>query len=171
MSWLDSVKPTCILRPAAALGQPLVVFLPKTQVLRAAKALLRAEYYLEDVCCMDSAEGLVVSYHLDHFVHPGRVCLRVLVPYEAPSLPSMAGIYQGAEWHERECMDFYPVTFTGNPNPSRLILPDDMVEKPLAREEKQRAKLAQITAPGELEILDPAAPECVALAAREEKAA
>lgn len=168
MSWRDSLTPTAIVRCDPGAGQPENIFLPVRQVVRAAKALLREGYFLEDLTGVDVAEGLQVLYHFDHMARPGRITLRVLVPHSAAVLPSLAGVYPGAEWHERECMDFFPVTFTGNPNPSRLLLPADMEEKPLAKAEKARASLAALLTWTELEILDGDAPEAAALKARQE---
>jgi NADH-quinone oxidoreductase subunit C len=101
-------------------------------------------FYLEDVMGLDTKEGFEVVYHFDHFTDPGRITLRVLVSHEEPEIPSIAGIYQGAEWHERETQDFYGVVFTDNPNPAALLLPDDMELRPLVKEEKARMSVYEL---------------------------
>ena len=68
----------------------------------------------------------------------------MLVPHDDAKIPSIADIYQGAEWHERECMDFYSVCFTDNPNPARLLLPEDADFKPLEKDEEKRAPMLDI---------------------------
>lgn len=166
MSWLDGLTPTAVLTCAPALGQPAQAFVRARDLVRAAKSLLRQGYFLEDLTGLDVAEGIQVLYHFDHMAAPGRVTLRVLVPREAAVVPSIVAVYSGAEWHERECMDFFPVEFAGNPNPSRLLLPADMEEKPLAKDEKARASLAALMQWTALDIRDASAPECVALAAK-----
>ena len=166
MSWLDSLAPTAVLACAPGAGQPESAFVRAKDVVRAAKALLKQGYFLEDLTGLDVAEGIAVVYHFDHMDKPGRATLRVLVPHDAATVPSIAAVYDGAEWHERETMDFFPVDFVGNPNPSRLLLPGEMEPGVLAKDAKARASLAALMQWKELDIRDAAAPECVALAAK-----
>lgn len=166
MSWLDSLAPTAVLACNPVLGQPASAFVRAKDAVRAAKALLKQGWFLEDLTGLDVAEGILVLYHFDRMDTPGRATLRVLVPHDAATVPSIAGVFHGAEWHERETMDFLPVQFTGNPNPSRLLLPADMEEKPLAKPDTARASLAALLSWTGLDIRDAAAPECVALAAK-----
>lgn len=52
----------------------------------------------------------------------------------ADSLPSLAAIYAGADWQEREQFDLVGVHFAGHPDLRRLMLPADYVGHPLRRE-------------------------------------
>lgn len=134
----------------AKTGLAWSVFLDKAHLIPAVKALYGAEYLLEDVTAIDAKEGYLVVYHFDHMVEPGRVALRVLIPHDVPEIPSIASVFQGAEWHERETTDFYGITFVGNPNPVPLLLPADMTGHPLQKEEAARTALAEFIAPGEI---------------------
>ena len=126
-------------------GSVCLVVLEAANLLESAKAFLAAGYHLEDVCGLAAAEGAVVAYHFDHFDKPGRVTVLVIAPYAEASFPSIASVYDGAEWHERETRDFYGFAFDGNPNLVPLLLPDDMSEvHPLYKEEKARAPLAKL---------------------------
>jgi NADH-quinone oxidoreductase subunit C len=141
---------------AAKTGQVFQAFLPAGSLTRAAERLLKADYYIEDICAVDCAEGYVVVYHFDHFEAPGRLTLRVLVPHAAPELPSIAGIFDGAEWHERETRDFHGVLFTGNPNFVPLLIDPDMADCfPLRKEEKARAKAKDMLEAGEVVFCHP----------------
>lgn len=171
MSWLDSLTPTAVLTCAPGTGQPDQAFVRARDLVRAAKALLKQGWFLEDLAGLDVAEGILVLYHFDHMEKPGRATLRVLVPHDAATVPSIAAVFHGAEWHERETMDFLPVQFAGNPNPSRLLLPADIAEKPLAKPDKARASLAALVSWTGLDIRDAAAPECMSLAAKAAAAA
>ena len=112
-----------------------------------AKALLAAGYHLEDISGLDAAEGAVAAYHFDHCTTPGRITLLALAPHDAPVFPSIAAIYQGAEWHERETRDFFGYVFTDNPNFIPLLLPDDMADiHPLKKPEAARASLLTLFA-------------------------
>lgn len=49
---------------------------------------------------------------------------------ENPTLPSVTGIYETADFHEREVYDFFGVTFEGHPGLTRILMPDDWVGHP-----------------------------------------
>ena len=142
---------------AAKSGEKWVAFLPAASLVRAAERLLKADFHIEDVCAVDCAEGYVVVYHFDHFDNPGRVTLKVIAPHAAPVVPSIAHLFEGAEWHERETRDFHGVSFTGNPNLIPLLMDPDMADCfPLRKEEKARASAGKIMARGEAVYCDPA---------------
>jgi NADH-quinone oxidoreductase subunit C len=132
------------------------VFLPLKELLKAATSLYEQGYFIEDVSVLDTSDGFMVVYHFDHFTTPGRVALRVLVPHENPEVPSISGIFSGADWHERECHDFFGVTFTGHPNLVPLLLPDDADFHPLVKEGSARKRIAELMSPGEVEQSAPA---------------
>lgn len=154
MQWLEGLatacKTTC---DFDATGEIASVFVEPAWIKAAVKRIYKQGYFLEDVTCLDIEEGYLVLYHFDHFDTPGRITVRVIAERENPEVPSIAAIYQGAEWHERECMDFYPIVFKGNPNPSRLLLPDDMEEKPLAKAEGKRQALLNFFAFTDLDAM------------------
>ncbi|MBU1002117.1 MAG: NADH-quinone oxidoreductase subunit C [Proteobacteria bacterium] len=142
MQWLEGLTTVCIATSDFGVtGENASIFLDGAWIKAAAKRFYKQGFFLEDVTCLDMEEGYVVLYHFDHFDSPGRITVRVIADREDPTVPSIADIYQGAEWHERECMDFYPVVFKGNPNPSRLLLPDDMEEKPLVKADGKRQSM------------------------------
>jgi NADH-quinone oxidoreductase subunit C len=141
---------------AAKTGQVFQAFLPGSTLVRAAERLLAADYYIEDICAVDCAEGFVVVYHFDHFEAPGRLTLRVLAPHDKPVVPSIAGVFAGAEWHERETRDFHGVVFEGNPNLIPLLMDPDMADCfPLRKEEKARAKAKDMLEAGEVVYCHP----------------
>jgi NADH-quinone oxidoreductase subunit C len=120
------------------------VFLSPEELLPAVRRLYETEYFIEDLTAIDAAEGYLLVYHFDHMDHPGRVALRVLISRETPELTSIASIFQGAEWHERETTDFYGIIFTGNPNPVPLLLMPEMVGRPLQKDDALRSPLATL---------------------------
>jgi NADH-quinone oxidoreductase subunit C len=150
----------------AKTGKSWQVILPAQAIVPAAERLLAADWHLEDIFALDLAEGFVVTYHFAHFERPGRAALRVIVPHGAPSVPSIAHVFGGAEWHERETRDFHGVVFPGNPNLIPLLMDPDMADCfPLRKDEKIRAKLRDILEAGEVlfcrpdfELMTPDAP-------------
>jgi NADH-quinone oxidoreductase subunit C len=134
----------------AKTGLEWSVFLGPDDILAAAKLLYDAQYSLEDITAIDAKEGYLVVYHFDLMEKGGRAALRVLIPREKAEISSIASVFQGAEWHERETTDFYGIVFAGNPNPVALLLAPEMTEHPLQKADTARAALADIIPPGEV---------------------
>lgn len=131
------------------------VYLSPPEVLNAAKRLYDHGYFIEDLSVLDTLEGFMVVYHLDHYQTPGRIALRVLVPHDRAEIPSISGIFSGADWHERECHDFFGVVFTGHPNLVPLLLPEESTIHPLVKGTEDRRRVAELMSPGEVEISTP----------------
>ena len=110
---------------------------------------------MEDIAGMDSTEGVVAVYHFDRFSRPGRVALYVAVPHERPEIPSISPIFDGALWHEQECHDFFGIRFTGHPDLSPLLVPENLDGHPLVKEETQRSSISNLLTPGEIIDRDP----------------
>jgi NADH-quinone oxidoreductase subunit C len=63
-----------------------------------------------------------------------RVRLRVQVPAADPTIPSLFDIYPGTEAMEREVYDMFGIVFTGHPDLSRILMPDDWEGHPLRKD-------------------------------------
>jgi NADH-quinone oxidoreductase subunit C len=70
---------------------------------------------------------LSLSQHL-------RLHLKVEVQEEHPRVPTVVGVWPTANWHERETFDFYGIEFTGHPDLTRILLPEDWVGHPLRKD-------------------------------------
>ncbi len=84
---------------------------------------------------------LEVVYHLFSMKHKHSLVLKVMLPRwkdgqpgELPEIPSVAGIWRTADWHERECYDLLGVRFTDHPNLRRILCPEDWVGHPLRKD-------------------------------------
>lgn len=62
------------------------------------------------------------------------ILLRTRVPREGGSLPTLTGVWAGANWHERETFEMFGVTFAGHPNLTPLLLPDGFEGNPLRKD-------------------------------------
>jgi NADH-quinone oxidoreductase subunit C len=72
-----------------------------------------------------------------HLLSPERLLrlrLRVQVGGEAPAVPTVSGVWASTNWQEREVLDLFGITFTGHPDPRRLIMPDDWEGHPLRKD-------------------------------------
>jgi NADH-quinone oxidoreductase subunit C len=65
-----------------------------------------------------------VSYQLTSMTYRRRVRLEAAVGDDQP-LPSVTAVYPTADWQEREVYDMFGVVFTGHPNLTRILMPDD----------------------------------------------
>ena len=134
----------------AKVGYTALAVVDADKLISLSKDFLAAGYHLEDVSGLVTSDGAVSVYHFAHFDTPGRATVLVIAPLAAPSFPSIASVYQGAEWHERETRDFFGFAYEGNPNFIPLLLSEDMVDvHPLQKDEGALASLASIfSAPG-----------------------
>jgi len=75
-----------------------------------------------------------VVYHLLSYRHGHTFALKVHVSREAPSVPSVEGVWGVANWHEREAWDMLGIAFTGHSDLRRILLPDDWIGHPLRKD-------------------------------------
>ena len=84
---------------------------------------------------------LEVVYHLWSFQNKSSLVLKVLVPRwlddepgRLPEVPSVAGVWSTANWHEREVYDLCGVNFVGHPDLRRILCPEDWEGHPLRKD-------------------------------------
>ncbi len=131
--------------PPIYTGYDLDYFVTPDDLVEAVEKLDQADFFLEDISCVDLQEGFQVVYHFDRFDQPGRVGLRVMADRQKPEIPSIHHIFPGADWHERECFDFFGVIFKGHPNLLPILLdPDYQGPPPLLKAESERKGLQDI---------------------------
>ncbi|MDR1038677.1 MAG: NADH-quinone oxidoreductase subunit C [Deltaproteobacteria bacterium] len=107
-------------------GLALSVHLPAESLAAVAESLKAEGFTLLFITTADFTEGFLVTYVFDSMEGHLRLALRVLLKDKAsPEIPSVAHVFHGAEWHERESYDFYGVIFKGNPNLVPILLPGD----------------------------------------------
>jgi NADH-quinone oxidoreductase subunit C len=81
-----------------------------------------------------AAERFEVVVHLLNHVERRRLRLRVQVPADDPTCPSLVDLHPGAEAMEREAYDMFGVTFGAHPDMSRILMPDDWDGHPLRKD-------------------------------------
>ena len=66
--------------------------------------------------------------------HRHRLRLRCGVPAEDPVLPTLTGVYPGANFYEREVYDLIGIAFDGHPVLTRILMSDDWEGHPLRKD-------------------------------------
>lgn len=74
-----------------------------------------------------------VLYHLKSIRRNHRLRLKVRVR-EGDLVPSVTGVWSGADWPEREVFDLVGVRFSGHPDLRRIIMPEDYPDHPLRKD-------------------------------------
>lgn len=79
-------------------------------------------------------KGMEVVTHLWSSKHNHHVRVRVPLPVDDPTCPTISDIYAGANWHEREATEMFGITFTGHPEPVKLLLAEEFEGHPLRKD-------------------------------------
>jgi len=76
-------------------------------------------------------------YQLYSVRHGHRFRIKALVEEEETglgSIDSVVAVWPGASWHERETAEMFGITFTGHPDPRKLLLPENWSVYPLRKD-------------------------------------
>jgi len=63
-----------------------------------------------------------------------RVRIRVQIPVDDPTLPSMFAMWPGTEAMEREVWDMFGIAFSDHPDLTRILMPEDWEGHPLRKD-------------------------------------
>jgi NADH-quinone oxidoreductase subunit C len=68
------------------------------------------------------------------------VIVKVGVDEPSPTLPSIVGLWKGADWMEREVFDMFGVVFEGHPDLRRILMPEGFTAYPLRKDYPLRGR-------------------------------
>jgi NADH-quinone oxidoreductase subunit C len=77
---------------------------------------------------------LGVDYELLDMTAVDRITVKVRVPTDEPTVPSVVDMFPTAEFQEREVYDMFGVLFDGHPDPRRILMPEDYEGFPQRRD-------------------------------------
>ena len=75
-----------------------------------------------------------VIYQLTSLTQNLSLQLRVPVEGSQPRVPTATGLFQAANWREREVLDMFGIEFEGHPDPRRIMMPEDWTGHPLRKD-------------------------------------
>jgi NADH-quinone oxidoreductase subunit C len=120
-------------------GYPAVALTPG-QLPDAARLAKERGFMIMDVFGLDwltypghRGKRFTVSYNLYHLETNSRLFLRVALD-DGESVPSVTGIWPGANFLEREVYDLFGITFSGHPDLRKLLTPDELDGHPLRKD-------------------------------------
>ena len=108
------------------------------QGVGAAQIIDRHGFAMDCIAGVDwlAEQQMEIVYDFFHLSSSCRAVVRVRVPRTEPALPTICGVFAGANWHERETAEFFGITFTGHPNLIPLLLPEESTFHPLRKDFK-----------------------------------
>jgi NADH-quinone oxidoreductase subunit C len=86
----------------------------------------------------DARDRYGVWYVLTSTATGRRLVVKTWSNDPEPALPSVVGLWAGADWMEREVYDMYGVVFDGHPDLRRILMPEEFTAFPLRRDYPMR---------------------------------
>ncbi|MCW8828782.1 MAG: NADH-quinone oxidoreductase subunit C [Gammaproteobacteria bacterium] len=125
----------------------LTVELPREHLRSVCTALRdEASFHFEqliDLCGVDyldygngvwSGPRFAVVYHLLSVKNNHRIRLRTFVGDEMPRVDSVLGIWNSADWYEREAFDLFGIVFEGHPDLRRILTDYGFIGHPFRKD-------------------------------------
>ena len=114
----------------------LGVELPPYALLEAMRALRDTHGYRFYIVAtgIDGKESVEVVHGVRNLDTNDDFFVKIQLPKEDPELDSVAFLFAGAEWHEREILDLLGVRFRSHPDPRRILMPDEYEGHPLRKD-------------------------------------
>jgi NADH-quinone oxidoreductase subunit C len=116
------------------------VFVKPEQIVEAL-TLLRDEHDFELLSALTATDywpqmspRFHVIYQMSSLAKNVTVQIRVPVNGEQPKVPTSTGVYDVANWREREVTDMFGIEFAGHPDPRRILMPVDWEGHPLRKD-------------------------------------
>jgi NADH-quinone oxidoreductase subunit C len=117
-------------------GYHLEAMVAPDQVVPAARAMDEQGFSLDTITGVDwlAQEQMEVVYDYFHPARGLRTVVRARIPRDQPEIPTISGVFPGANWHERETHDFFGIRFLEHPDLSPFLLPEDADFHPLRKD-------------------------------------
>ena len=133
--------PQAVVEKVEHRGEQTIVLAPEQLVAVCTYVHKQLAYtFLSSVTAVDWLERIPrydVVYHLLSIPHRSELRLKVRVGKrgeEHPSVPTVTGVWPGANWYEREVYDLFGITFAGHPDLRRILMPMDWTTHPLRKD-------------------------------------
>lgn len=105
------------------------------------------ETYFDQLSCVtgiDTVNNMEVIYHLYSIPFNRSLALKVILPRDNPTVPSLCSVWKTANWLERETYDMYGIIFEEHPDLRRILMPADWEGYPLRKDYKEQEKYRDV---------------------------
>ena len=122
--------------PAGGSGPDLAVSVPVGRWLelgRFARETLGCLYFNFSTAVDWKEQGLEVVARVENLDAGLVLTMKTRLEPGVTRCPSLASVWRGADWMERECYDMFGVVFDGHPDLRRMLLPEDWEGHPLLK--------------------------------------
>lgn len=123
---------------AVVLSDENGVTVSSDKLLDAARFLRESSFsfdYLANLTSVDYVDYFEVVYNLVSISQNHSITLKTrCYGREKPTVPSVYGVWRGADLQEREVYDLMGITFEGHPNLKRIVLWEGFAGHPLRRD-------------------------------------
>jgi NADH-quinone oxidoreductase subunit C len=95
---------------------------------------------LVDITCVDylnlrdAADRFGLVYLLASTDTNERITVRAFLNEPDLTVPTATGLWEGANWLEREVWDMFGIVFAGHPDHRRILMPDEFDAHPLRKD-------------------------------------
>lgn len=88
------------------------------------------------ICGVDWPDDneIEIVAHLYSVRRQHHVNMKIRVAREGGSVPTLSGVWRGADWHERETAELFGVLFEGHPHLVKLLLPEAFEGYPMRKD-------------------------------------
>lgn len=93
--------------------------------------------YLADIFGTDrftSEDRFEIVYNIVSLRDRIRLFVKAWLPEENPEVDTLTGIWEAANWFERQTYDMFGIRFKGHPDHRRIYMPEDFEYYPMRKE-------------------------------------
>jgi NADH-quinone oxidoreductase subunit C len=116
-------------------GRIPATLVPRERLLEVCRHLREVGVdYPASITAIDYMDYFEIVYQLRAMASGWDATLKVRVWRDDPVVPSVFGVWPGADFQEREIWDLMGVEFDGHPNLTRILLWDEFIGHPLRKD-------------------------------------
>lgn len=131
---LKEALPNSVLSTALQIDKPLAV-IKKEDLLKVAQKVKEMGFdHLSVITGTDYSDRFEVVYNFFSYGKKKNLVLKAILDHNNPVIDSIASIWKGADWLERETYDLVGIKFKGHPNLKRILLPQSWIGHPLRKD-------------------------------------
>lgn len=137
---IKAIKERFGLQESDLMTYPPTLVAEPEQIVQVSQAL-RDEFAFNFLCELTAVDywpeqqprfHLIYGYY--SHTNNSRMAIRVPLNGDYPTIPTLEGVYKGANWHERELWDMFGIKFEGHSDLRRILMPHDWEGHPLRKD-------------------------------------